>query len=1018
MTRREELASSLAAGSCLIDSSSTPQSNLKSALLTRLDKFYSTTNTLSSVNESSSLEVVQLKTASEAIGVVERVQRLIDGPNEEVEELLLGTRDLSQLRTLLSIAFRWGTEPLLARVLASWPSTSSGGTSGSRIIDLTSTPEDYQRLSAMVEQLLSLVFPEGGPGRISTTLITETILHRHVADVLKPSVVVGWLPKSLSTESIVPVEHIRPITMRLMAILPPSEVIMALGNVMSSINSIAYVRRTCGYLLSRQLLRPEGVRGLCAAVFGDAENMDEIQLEKLQHIARVLSTPPSGMKSEEYFTAIIPRIIDLLKDDRHPAFKRAAAFALSQMLTEDNSPTANAILTTLHGPILLGMNRENDTRNPTSDTTDVDDTLGILTILIANSDPSPKFIQSLLSPIIVALYSHLFRLESVRTSDPSLKESARGLLLTWSKIASTAEAVEILWSIVESSESISIDSPERLALLTPEDLKQADESGELEPNSNLLNLYPDPRHFADFLKSTSRPDVLSDFFVRLLEAYRDSRQHSDDNPVGALLYLQLIIQMQGMISDGSSTTGTGIFKKPTQVLGFIRQALDTTTSEPSSNSENKTNERSQLPQFKLSGLSLAHADETGSDADSDDELLDSERFTADDEMTETAINLLLSLLEANEKLSARTEPILNEIFSLLEHHVLNGPEAVRTVAREARMVMTVRLAGEGSAPTKPSTTLSPEDEARQTYQQALKLLQDPILPVRAHGLLLLRQLVSPKSPPLEPALLPAIQEIFLQSIHDDDSYIFLNAVQGLAALVDRPGGNVLKKLVNDYAKGLDGIEGGVMSQQEVDVKLRLGEALSSVFRQCGDTLSVHGTLIVPPLLTVVRSRHAPTTLRTSSLSLLADCQKTQSLSLLPYFIDLSEGMNDLLQVEMVTFHPGSEKKTENKGEKVEEKALTRESAPQTMDRNPTSTNSKFPPLRRAALHFLSLLLQGTTEQIYESSFGTNLFPSELLQRLKITLSYISGTDEDMLVRVMARETLEQLAQLEQAVIGL
>jgi hypothetical protein len=181
---------------------------------------------------------------------------------------------------------------------------------------------------------------------------------------------------------------------------------------------------------------------------------------------------------------------------------------------------------------------------------------------------------------------------------------------------------------------------------------------------------------------------------------------------------------------------------------------------------------------------------------------------------------------------------MNEIFSLLEYHSLNGPEAVRSVAREARMVMTVRLAGEGSAPTKNNP--SAEDETRQTYQQALKLLQDPILPVRAHGLLLLRQLVSPQSPPLDPALFPAIQEIFLQSIHDDDSYIFLNAVQGLAALVDRASGNVLKKLIDDYVKGLDSIEGSVMSRQEVDVKLRLGEALSSVIRQRGDALTVHG----------------------------------------------------------------------------------------------------------------------------------------------------------------------------------
>jgi len=80
---------------------------------------------------------------------------------------------------------------------------------------------------------------------------------------------------------------------------------------MSSTSSIPHVRRTCGYLLSKQLLRAEGVRGFCAAVFGDTENVDEIQLEKLQHIANVLSTPPSGMKAEVGCLFLSPIITDV-----------------------------------------------------------------------------------------------------------------------------------------------------------------------------------------------------------------------------------------------------------------------------------------------------------------------------------------------------------------------------------------------------------------------------------------------------------------------------------------------------------------------------------------------------------------------------------------------------------------------------------------------------------------------------------------------------------------------------------
>lgn len=161
------------------------------------------------------------------------------------------------------------------------------------------------------------------------------------------------------------------------------------------------------------------------------------------------------------------------------------------------------------------------------------------------------------------------------------------------------------------------------------------------------------------------------------------------------------------------------------------------------------------------------------------------------------------------------------------------------------MVMTARLASTSTAGSSKSRDTEEED-MQQTYQKALKLLQDPILPVRAHGLLLLRQLVttspsksSAKAKSLDPALVPAILSIFLQSVQDDDSYIFLNAVQGLAAMVGTFGKDVLRGLVRDYSHGLDG---NTVTQQDVDTRVRIGEALGLVIRRCGDTLGSYSNV--------------------------------------------------------------------------------------------------------------------------------------------------------------------------------
>jgi hypothetical protein len=80
--------------------------------------------------------------------------------------------------------------------------------------------------------------------------------------------------------------------------LQPSKAINVLGAILSSApNTLSHVRKACATLLSQQLLRPQGVRGLCAAVFGEeGPTTDDAPIEKLQHVARILTTAPAGMK--------------------------------------------------------------------------------------------------------------------------------------------------------------------------------------------------------------------------------------------------------------------------------------------------------------------------------------------------------------------------------------------------------------------------------------------------------------------------------------------------------------------------------------------------------------------------------------------------------------------------------------------------------------------------------------------------------------------------------------------------
>jgi len=246
--------------------------------------------------------------------------------------------------------------------------------------------------------------------------------------------------------------------------------------------------------------------------------------------------------------------------------------------------------------------------------------------------------------------------------------------------------------------------------------------------------------------------------------------------------------------------------------------------------------------------------------------------------------------------------------------------------------------------------------------------------------------------------------IFMQSVQDDDSYIFLNAVQGLSAMVDTFGKEVLGTLLETYTRKLSPSSVGTLSKQEVDTKVRVGEALGQVIRRCGDALGIYADVIVPKLISIFRSSYAPTVLRTSAISLLSQCVKTNAVSVLRYIDDLAAGMVDALQVEMVPTGQ-SPSKDEQRKEK------------EALDSKPTAVDPKLPPLRRAALHFWTSLLHQLTRAIYNGAVVERL-PATLLKRAKVTLGYIASTDEDGIVRAMAQEANEAIDQLNRATLGI
>ena len=140
--------------------------------------------------------------------------------------------------------------------------------------------------------------------------------------------------------------------------------------------------------------------------------------------------------------------------------------------------------------------------------------------------------------------------------------------------------------------------------------------------------------------------------------------------------------------------------------------------------------------------------------------------------------------------------------------------------------------------------------------------------------------------------------------------------------------------------------------------------------------------------------------------------KTSTVSVLGYINDLAGGMIDLFQVEMVSTVKSPPKDGDGGTHKTGE-----HEGMEALDSKPTAVDPKLPPLRRAALHFWTSLLHQLTHATYDGTM-TERLPAALLRRAKVTLGYIASTDEDGIVRVMAREANEAIGQLNKATLGI
>ncbi|XP_054632065.1 transport and Golgi organization protein 6 homolog isoform X2 [Dunckerocampus dactyliophorus] len=169
---------------------------------------------------------------------------------------------------------------------------------------------------------------------------------------------------------------------------------------------------------------------------------------------------------------------------------------------------------------------------------------------------------------------------------------------------------------------------------------------------------------------------------------------------------------------------------------------------------------------------------------------------------------------------------------------------------------------------------------------------DPDIPTKAFALRTLTQKVQSKDPEtlhdLEKVLI-----LFLENLENEDSFIYLSAIQGLASLADSYPERILERLLRDFQDGPS--HSTTNTDHSLEFRLKIGEVLMRASRAMGDLAPHLGHPLVTAFLR--GTRDSDQSVRASSLSNLGELCQRLDYALGPLAQELSSCLTALIKTE-------------------------------------------------------------------------------------------------------------------------
>ncbi|KAG5519425.1 hypothetical protein PMAC_002052 [Pneumocystis sp. 'macacae'] len=513
---------------------------------------------------------------------------------------------------------------------------------------------------------------------------------------------------------------------------------------------------------------------------------NKITVNNLDKVVSIVTLIPKDIDKETYIKTIAPELLSMLDHSFEKSYLfQASGRIISILLLNYSEVVYNYIISKIIDPLHIPRQNQNE------ETIDI----SIKRIERIVIQPDSNIIVTIISPIFTILWAA--SCFSHKTHKYIWRDRINSLILSYIIVSDQFESVfKIIENFLYIGNNFSFTNGEYGGISI--EINNLDIVLSIEDIDSRIENF-------NFLIEKLRDDykLIENIFLKLLNYWLDKNKNLKQiqDPLNELSYLKILMFIQNNYLQE--------IKKNTEKIFQILMNVICNFNENYRLSQKDNFANSNLPSINNIQKLIKNN-------------LNSEIIDEDVNIVMISLNILNVILIDSPKLSKKDVSILDTIHNELIYMAENSVEPLKGCAKDLNILVKSYLAFPVISDQNKNPLI---EDLREKYNKAIRYIYDQLVPIRAQGILLLKEIIETKDPIID---VNEVLNILIGLLKDDDSYVYLNAISCLSSLANNHGNYIVKQLLNEYAN---------ISKYKLDERIRIGDVLYKIIQYLGKMIN-------------------------------------------------------------------------------------------------------------------------------------------------------------------------------------